>query len=826
MARVEMASQAWGWITDTHGQAVSGITATLKNLDGTNATTWSAQSGGTSSTASLTSNSDGTLPRYVDEGTYTLTVGTTTRRVEAVSGHGVRPLTAAAINTQLQAAKARGGGTVVLTDNQTYDISEVVLIPSNCTLNLNGATLKRVRGAAITMVANEESFLLTGTDDTNVSVFGGTLDGNSPEHTITHEQGVGCDFYGLDGLDVDLDIVNMPYSGFETGANAAARDNVGQVVAAGQTPGRPPRGVRHIRGALRVFNCGWQEQSLVGGGTTGTITGQVNARTLTYTAPTPSAFSIWAGLKVGIGFQGFTTSYELNEVASFTFDGTGGTITFTADMAFAHTSGTFDGVKYWADAGFGVALRQPVRHVELDITAEQTYLAGAGIGQIGNIKYEPLNDRDINLRVRLIRCGVAAPALSFHTFEGIAVSGYVGDPGGRIYTTAASGQKVITLEVKQGKEFYVGEHIWVGNPGAASIEEAVIASISGDVLTVVSNLASTHVGVAAGTLDTTSGSATAVNLATTVNSFAIGQGIDGLGIPADTTITNIVGTTVTMSKTATVTATGVAVTATGEQVFMKTSSNVYVREAGFASQRGLRLGPMTSEHGDDSLVFSAADSGYRNFRHEVTGFRSVNPKQYGVYIADANNIDFFGLRAHGAGANDLRMQQVLTEPEQVIEKLMFFGGSVGSTNLLEGTYKSYGCDGLVETTEEFTIVPLVPGGAVITVTDPGTAYVGVTNSAFYQENVDNSARKYRFARIVARVTGNEAGATKGIAVFRGATQVCDVTWSGTAATSVVGAWVAFVDTNNGDQAYSIRVKGSSATEDITVNRCSLQLKAF
>src|SRR4051812_13068126 len=133
MARVKIAAQSWGWITDQHGEAQASAVATLKNLDGTNATTWSAQTAGTSSTASLSTNTDGTLPRYVDEGTYTLTVtppfggSPTTRRVEAVAGGGVRPLTAAAINTQLQAAKARGGGTVVLTDNQTYDISEVVL---------------------------------------------------------------------------------------------------------------------------------------------------------------------------------------------------------------------------------------------------------------------------------------------------------------------------------------------------------------------------------------------------------------------------------------------------------------------------------------------------------------------------------------------------------------------------------------------------------------------------------------------------------------------------------------------------------------------------
>lgn len=87
MARVEIASQAWGTLTEPPSNRLLPFTsATLKNLDGTNATTWSAVTGGTSSTAALTSNSDGTLPRFVEDGTYDLTVGATTRRVEAAGG--------------------------------------------------------------------------------------------------------------------------------------------------------------------------------------------------------------------------------------------------------------------------------------------------------------------------------------------------------------------------------------------------------------------------------------------------------------------------------------------------------------------------------------------------------------------------------------------------------------------------------------------------------------------------------------------------------------------------------------------------------------------
>lgn len=86
MARVEIASHALGWLVDASGNPLAGTSATLKNLDGSNATTWSAVTGGTSSTAALTSNSDGTLPRFVEGGQYTLTVGSTTRRMDVTSG--------------------------------------------------------------------------------------------------------------------------------------------------------------------------------------------------------------------------------------------------------------------------------------------------------------------------------------------------------------------------------------------------------------------------------------------------------------------------------------------------------------------------------------------------------------------------------------------------------------------------------------------------------------------------------------------------------------------------------------------------------------------
>src|SRR5690349_24424371 len=86
MARVEIASQAWGWLADISGNGQPGVSVQIKKTDGNPATHYSAITGGSSATSALTTNSDGTIPRFIDEGSYDLTAGGITRRVEAVAG--------------------------------------------------------------------------------------------------------------------------------------------------------------------------------------------------------------------------------------------------------------------------------------------------------------------------------------------------------------------------------------------------------------------------------------------------------------------------------------------------------------------------------------------------------------------------------------------------------------------------------------------------------------------------------------------------------------------------------------------------------------------
>ncbi len=86
MARVLIATQPWGVVQDTAGNARSGLPVTITSLGGTAATVYSTATG-TGTTASTT-DSRGGIAGYLEEGTYLISSGawTGTRRVEAVSG--------------------------------------------------------------------------------------------------------------------------------------------------------------------------------------------------------------------------------------------------------------------------------------------------------------------------------------------------------------------------------------------------------------------------------------------------------------------------------------------------------------------------------------------------------------------------------------------------------------------------------------------------------------------------------------------------------------------------------------------------------------------
>lgn len=85
MARVLIATQAWGVVQNRSGDVQGSVTMTLDDLDGNPADVFTTETGSTVQT-SLSTNSRGEFPGWVDAGSYDQTVTGITRRVEATSG--------------------------------------------------------------------------------------------------------------------------------------------------------------------------------------------------------------------------------------------------------------------------------------------------------------------------------------------------------------------------------------------------------------------------------------------------------------------------------------------------------------------------------------------------------------------------------------------------------------------------------------------------------------------------------------------------------------------------------------------------------------------
>lgn len=130
MARVQIETQAWGWLADASGNGQAGRSVQIKNTDGSNATHWSAITGGTSSTAAITTASDGTISgRYIEGGTYDLYVdGGLEGRIEAVPGADVRVLREAPINVRDPAYGAVGDGSSEPADTAAFAAAKTALV--------------------------------------------------------------------------------------------------------------------------------------------------------------------------------------------------------------------------------------------------------------------------------------------------------------------------------------------------------------------------------------------------------------------------------------------------------------------------------------------------------------------------------------------------------------------------------------------------------------------------------------------------------------------------------------------------------------------------
>ena len=90
-----------------------------------------------------------------------------------------------------------------------------------------------------------------------------------------------------------------------------------------------------------------------------------------------------------------------------------------------------------------------------------------------------------------------------------------------------------------------------------------------------------------------------------------------------------------------------------------------------------------------------------------------------------------------------------------------------------------------------------------------------------QVKTSNDHFKPSYARIVARVNADEAGA-KYLKITDGVADVAEVTWSGAAAATIASAWTAYTDTT--DRTMKVEYKASSNTETVTLNNVALEMR--
>jgi hypothetical protein len=107
--RVYLGTLGAGVLQDPSGNVQAGTSATVKVMaTGANATHYSARTGGSSSTASITTSATGTLERWVDPGEYTITVGSDTYDFHAVPGSTLVPVVLPLFQHPVEAMAAEG----------------------------------------------------------------------------------------------------------------------------------------------------------------------------------------------------------------------------------------------------------------------------------------------------------------------------------------------------------------------------------------------------------------------------------------------------------------------------------------------------------------------------------------------------------------------------------------------------------------------------------------------------------------------------------------------------------------------------------------------
>jgi hypothetical protein len=183
MARVEIPAPG-DLIMDSAGNVRVGEAVSLKLAGtGTDATHYSALTAGTSTTGGLTTGSDGTIidgsgnRRYVEEGSYDLTILGRSRQIEATSGSVTANLP---INAKASPYKARGDGST----NDTAALQAALAAASSGSRALYIPAGTYLLGAQLTLPSNVEVFG-DGMDRTILKVGTGTTESHPIQNADT-----------------------------------------------------------------------------------------------------------------------------------------------------------------------------------------------------------------------------------------------------------------------------------------------------------------------------------------------------------------------------------------------------------------------------------------------------------------------------------------------------------------------------------------------------------------------------------------------------------------------------------------------------------------
>jgi hypothetical protein len=140
--RVYLGTLGAGVLQDASGNVQAGQSATVKVMStGANATHYSARTGGSSSTASITTSSTGTLERWVAPGAYTITVGASTYDFHAPAGDGtIEPIDTVSRALEVYTTNPTSGRKERFSIENNQDAGggngEVDINFRNCTINV------------------------------------------------------------------------------------------------------------------------------------------------------------------------------------------------------------------------------------------------------------------------------------------------------------------------------------------------------------------------------------------------------------------------------------------------------------------------------------------------------------------------------------------------------------------------------------------------------------------------------------------------------------------------------------------------------------------